>query len=111
MASDLKLGVTFGYWGKGPRPDLTDAIKMADDCGVDSIWTAESWGNDAFTFATWVAVFAAAVTFELLLLLPLQASMNAAVPDSPVPISVRRPSRRHRVRRGRASGGRRRRDP
>src|SRR5437588_10557605 len=55
MASDLKLGVTFGYWGKGPRPDLTDAIKVADDCGVDSIWTAESWGNDAFTFATWVA--------------------------------------------------------
>ena len=55
MASDLKLGVTFGYWGKGPRPDLTDAIKVCDDAGVDSIWTAESWGNDAFTFATWVA--------------------------------------------------------
>jgi F420-dependent oxidoreductase-like protein len=32
-----------------------DAIKLADDAGVDSIWTAESWGNDAFTFATWVA--------------------------------------------------------
>jgi len=55
MATDLKVGVTFGYWGKGPRPDLTEAIETADDIGVDSIWTAESWGNDAFSFATWVA--------------------------------------------------------
>ena len=30
MATDLKVGVTFGYWGKGPRPDLTDAIKAFD---------------------------------------------------------------------------------
>lgn len=55
MVDDLKVALTFGYWGRGPRPGLVEAIRAADDAGVDSIWTAESWGNDAFTFAAWVA--------------------------------------------------------
>jgi F420-dependent oxidoreductase-like protein len=55
MSGELKLGMTFGYWGKGPNPNMVEQAQMADDLGFDSIWTAESWGNDAFTFATWLA--------------------------------------------------------
>ena len=55
MADELKLGMTFGYWGRGPRADLIELSQAADDAGFDSIWVAESWGNDAFTFGAWIA--------------------------------------------------------
>jgi F420-dependent oxidoreductase-like protein len=32
-----------------------DLIKHAESLGFDSAWTAEAWGNDAVTTATWVA--------------------------------------------------------
>ncbi|MCU1484428.1 MAG: class F420-dependent oxidoreductase, partial [Actinomycetia bacterium] len=55
MAGELKLGMTFGYWGKGPNPNMVEQAQAAEAVGFDSIWTAESWGNDAFSFATWMA--------------------------------------------------------
>jgi F420-dependent oxidoreductase-like protein len=55
MSGDLKMGMTFGYWGKGPNPKMVEQAQQAEDVGFDSIWTAESWGNDAFGFATWMA--------------------------------------------------------
>ena len=55
MTRALKLGMTFGYWAKGPNPDVIEQAQVAENLGFDSIWTAESWGNDAFTFATWIA--------------------------------------------------------
>ena len=55
MSGELKLGLTFGYWGKGPNPNMIEQAQAADDAGFDSVWTAESWGNDAFTFAAWIA--------------------------------------------------------
>jgi F420-dependent oxidoreductase-like protein len=55
MSGELKVGLTFGYWGKGPNPNMVEQAQAADDAGFDSLWTAESWGNDAFTFATWLA--------------------------------------------------------
>ena len=55
MSGELKVGMTFGYWGKGPNPNMIEQAQIADDLGFDSLWTAESWGNDAFTFATWLA--------------------------------------------------------
>jgi F420-dependent oxidoreductase-like protein len=55
MSGELKLGMTFGYWGKGPNPNMVEQAQIVDDLGFDSIWTAESWGNDAFSFATWMA--------------------------------------------------------
>ena len=51
----MKLGMTFGYWSKGFNPDVIEQAQVAEALGFDSIWTAESWGNDAFTFATWIA--------------------------------------------------------
>jgi alkanesulfonate monooxygenase SsuD/methylene tetrahydromethanopterin reductase-like flavin-dependent oxidoreductase (luciferase family) len=55
MSRALKLGMTFGYWAKGPNPDVIEQAQVAESLGFDSIWTAESWGNDAFTFAAWIA--------------------------------------------------------
>jgi F420-dependent oxidoreductase-like protein len=55
MSGELKLGMTFGYWGRGPNPNMIEQAQAAEAVGFDSIWTAESWGNDAFSFATWLA--------------------------------------------------------
>jgi F420-dependent oxidoreductase-like protein len=54
MTADLKLGYQFGYWsGEGPG-DVIGPAKAAEDCGFDSVWTAESWGSDAFTPLSWI---------------------------------------------------------
>jgi F420-dependent oxidoreductase-like protein len=34
---------------------MVELTKEAEDCGFDSVWTAESWGSDAFTPLTWLA--------------------------------------------------------
>lgn len=51
----MKLALTFGYWAAQPTPNFVEISKAAEDCGFDSLWTAESWGNDAFDFLTWIA--------------------------------------------------------
>jgi F420-dependent oxidoreductase-like protein len=51
----MRLALTFGYWGAQPRPDIVALAREAERVGFDSVWTAESWGNDAFTFLTWIA--------------------------------------------------------
>src|ERR1044072_3375667 len=43
-----------GYWTKGPD-DATETVLAAEDCGFDSVWTAEAYGSDAFTPLTWYA--------------------------------------------------------
>ncbi len=40
----------------GPKVKVNmDLLKHAESLGYDSAWTAEAWGNDAVTTATWVA--------------------------------------------------------
>jgi F420-dependent oxidoreductase-like protein len=51
----MKLGLQLGYWGKGPNPFHVPLAQEAERLGYDSVWVAESWGNDAFSFATWIA--------------------------------------------------------
>ncbi|MFD8048458.1 LLM class F420-dependent oxidoreductase [Streptomyces chartreusis] len=51
----MRLGLALGYWGRGPSPDHVPLAQEAEQLGYDSVWTAESWGSDAFTALTWIA--------------------------------------------------------
>jgi F420-dependent oxidoreductase-like protein len=51
----MKLALTLGYWGAQPRADAVAIAREAERLGFDSVWTAESWGNDVFTYLTWLA--------------------------------------------------------
>ncbi|MBN7795114.1 LLM class F420-dependent oxidoreductase [Parahaliea mediterranea] len=49
----MKLGFLLGYSGKQIHIPL-DLIRQAESMGFDSVWTAEAYGNDAVTAASWV---------------------------------------------------------
>lgn len=49
----LKLGFHTGYWSAGPPPGAAEAVAAADGLGIDSVWTAEAYGSDAFTPLAW----------------------------------------------------------
>ncbi|MDX3247411.1 LLM class F420-dependent oxidoreductase [Streptomyces sp. ME18-1-4] len=51
----MRLGLALGYWGRGPAPDHVELAREAERLGYGSVWTAESWGSDAFTPLTWIA--------------------------------------------------------
>jgi F420-dependent oxidoreductase-like protein len=49
----MKLGLVVGYSGARARLDL-DYIRHAETLGFESVWTAEAYGSDAVTPATWI---------------------------------------------------------
>ncbi len=49
----MKLGIGAVGFGKRAQINL-DLIRRAEALGYDSAWTAEAYGNDAVTTATWV---------------------------------------------------------
>ncbi|MFT7177626.1 MAG: F420-dependent oxidoreductase-like protein [Halioglobus sp.] len=50
----LKLGLQLGYWGAFYTPVHIELAKEAERLGFDSVWCAESWGNDCFTPLAWI---------------------------------------------------------
>lgn len=52
--SKLSLGLHLGYWGALAPGNHVDLAVEAEKLGFDSVWTAESWGNDCFTPLTWI---------------------------------------------------------
>jgi len=49
----MKLGLNTGYWGSGPPHGVEESIRIAEDLGFDSIWTAEAYGSDCLTPLAW----------------------------------------------------------
>ncbi|HSG87898.1 MAG TPA: LLM class F420-dependent oxidoreductase [Pseudomonadales bacterium] len=49
----MKLGMIAGYSGAKINLPM-DAIKHAEACGYDSVWTSEAYGSDAITPAAWI---------------------------------------------------------
>ena len=44
-----------GTGGPAPRAGFVEEAQEAERLGFDSVWVAESWGNDAFTYAAYIA--------------------------------------------------------
>jgi F420-dependent oxidoreductase-like protein len=49
----MKLGYSAGYWSSGPPEGIEESIRVAEDLGFDSFWTAEAYGSDALTPIAW----------------------------------------------------------
>lgn len=49
----MKLGLQLGYWGAQPPADALEKILEAERLGFDIVFTAESWGSDAFSPLAW----------------------------------------------------------
>jgi len=51
----LSLGLQLGYWGAYPPGNShIEMAQEAEKLGFDSVWCAESWGNDVFTPLAWL---------------------------------------------------------
>lgn len=49
----MKLGLQLGYWSAQPPADALEKMLEAERLGFDIVFTAESWGSDAFTPLAW----------------------------------------------------------
>ena len=49
----MKLGLGAGYWSSGPPAGIIENLKVAEEMGFDSVWTAEAYGSDAITPLAW----------------------------------------------------------
>lgn len=49
----MRFGLQLGYWGAQPPADTRELVLAAEEVGFDAVFTAESWGSDAFTPLAW----------------------------------------------------------
>jgi len=45
----MELGLTWGYWARQMPDRLVELSVAAERAGFDAVWSAESWGSDAFS--------------------------------------------------------------
>src|SRR5205814_2025790 len=86
MATDLKLGLTLGYWGAQPPPGWVDLALEAERLGFDSVWTAEAYGSDVFTPLAWIGAQTSRIKLgtgitQLSARTPASVAMTAATLD------------------------------
>ena len=81
----MKLGLTLGYAGPQLNTTVEDLVNMerigeVERLGYDSIWTAESWGNDAVTPLAWVGSQTSTIKLGTAVMqLPGRSPANAAM--------------------------------
>ncbi|WP_306363734.1 LLM class F420-dependent oxidoreductase [Nocardia sp. CC227C] len=49
----MRFGLQLGYWGAQPPTNARELVVAAEAAGWDAVFTAESWGSDAFTPLAW----------------------------------------------------------
>lgn len=49
----MRIGIQTGYWSRRPPKGIVPALMAAEALGLDSVWTAEAYGSDAFTPLAW----------------------------------------------------------
>lgn len=49
----MKIGIQTGYWSRRPPKGIVPALVAGEALGLDSVWTAEAYGSDAFTPLAW----------------------------------------------------------
>ena len=82
----MKLGLTIGYSGADMRLPI-DRIVRAEQLGYDSVWTAESYGSDAFSPLAYLAAVTKRIrlgsgVLQLAARTPANAAMTAATIDA-----------------------------
>ncbi|HEX4211309.1 MAG TPA: LLM class F420-dependent oxidoreductase [Candidatus Binataceae bacterium] len=82
----MKLGLTIGYSGANLRLPLK-RIMRAEELGYDSIWTAESYGSDAFSPLAYLAALTKRIrlgsgVIQLAARTPANAAMTAGTIDA-----------------------------
>jgi F420-dependent oxidoreductase-like protein len=86
MATDMKLGMTLGYWAAQPPPGWVELAKEAERLGFDSLWTAEAYGSDVFTPLAWIGAQTSRIKLgtgitQLSARTPASVAMTAATLD------------------------------
>jgi F420-dependent oxidoreductase-like protein len=82
----MKLGLTIGYSGANLRLPLKRILR-AEELGYDSIWTAESYGSDAFSPLAYLAAVTKRIrlgsgVIQLAARTPANAAMTAGTIDA-----------------------------
>jgi len=82
----MKLGLTIGYSGANLRLPLARILR-AEELGYDSVWTAESYGSDAFSPLAYLAAVTKRIrlgsgVIQLAARTPANAAMTAGTIDA-----------------------------
>lgn len=49
----MRIGWNLGYWSSAPPDGVVAALAQLESDGLDSVWTAETYGSDALTPLAW----------------------------------------------------------